>query len=103
LMLMLVAISSYPFQPRGLLLFFSWAVILSFVGIAMTVFVQMNRDAVLSSLNGTKAGQISWDREFVVRLFFYGVVPVLALLGAQFPESVGEIITRILPAAAGHP
>jgi len=103
LMLMLVAISSYPFQPRGLLLFFSWAVILSFVGIAMTVFVQMNRDAVLSSLNGTKAGQVSWDREFVVRLFFYGVVPVLALLGAQFPESVGEIIVRILPAAAGHP
>jgi hypothetical protein len=103
LLLMLVAVSSYPLQPRGLLLLFNWAVILTFIGIALLVFVQMNRNVVLSNLNGTKPGQINWDREFVFRLFFYGVVPILALLGAQFPESVGEIITRILPASAGHP
>jgi uncharacterized membrane protein len=62
LLLMLLAMSSYPFQPHDLLLLFNWAGILSYVGIAMWVFIQMNRDSVLSSLNGTKPGQLSWDR-----------------------------------------
>jgi hypothetical protein len=38
------------------------AVILAFVGIALWVFVQINRDDVLSNLNGTKAGTIIWDK-----------------------------------------
>ena len=103
LVLMLIAVSCYPLQPRGPLLLFNWVVILMFVGIATSVFVQMNRNVVLSHLNGTEPGRINWDSEFIFRLFFYGVVPILALLGAQFPESVGEIIKRILPASAGHP
>lgn len=103
LILLLLAVSFYPLQPRGIFLLFNWAVILSFVGIAMLVFVRMNRNVVLSTLNGTTPGQINWDREFVFRLFFYGAVPLLALLGAQFPESVGDFITRILPASGSHP
>ncbi len=67
--------SSYPFQPHDLLLLFNWAAILSFVGIAMWVFIQMNRDPVLSSLNGTKPGQLSWDRDFIFRILIYGIVP----------------------------
>ena len=102
LLLMLFAISSYPFQPHNLLLLFNWVVILSFVGIAMWVFIQINRDPVLSSLNGTKPGQISWDRDFVFRILTYGIVPILALLGAQFPQSVGQIISHIIPGEAMH-
>jgi len=102
LLLMLFAISSYPFQPHNLLLLFNWVVILSFVGIAMWVFIQINRDLVLSSLNGTKPGQISWDRDFVFRILTYGIVPILALLGAQFPQSVGQIISHIIPGEAMH-
>jgi len=102
LLLLLFAVSSYPFQPRNLLLLFNWVVILIVVCVAMWVFVQMNRDPVLSNLNGTKAGKISWDWEFFLRIFTYGVVPILALLGTQFPDSVGQILSRILPSEAMH-
>jgi hypothetical protein len=102
LLLLLFAVNSYPFQPHNFLLFFNWVVILSFVGIAMWVFVQMSRDPVLSSLNGTKAGKINWDWDFIFRILIYGIVPILALLGAQFPQSVGQIVSHLLPSEAMH-
>ncbi len=102
LLLMLFAVSSYPFQPHNPLLLFNWVVILSFVGIAMWVFIQMNRDPVLSSLNGTQPGRINWDREFIFRILIYGIVPILALLGAQFPQSVGQIVSHFVPSGAMH-
>lgn len=102
LLLLLFAVSCYPFQPRNMLLLFNWVVILVVVGLAMWVFVHMNRDPVLSNLNGTKAGKISWDWDFIFRIFTYGVVPVLALLGAQFPDSVGQVLSHVLPSDAIH-
>lgn len=62
----------------------------------------MNRNPILSYLNGTKPGQISWDREFVGRILVYGLVPILALLGAQFPDSAGQIVSHIIPNEAMH-
>ena len=102
LLLMLLAVSSYPFEPHDILLLFNWAGILAFVAIAMWVFIQMNRDPVLSSLNDTTPGQISWNKEFVVRIVMYGIVPILALLGAQFPQSVGQLVSHFIPGDALH-
>src|SRR5262249_5761694 len=102
LLLVLLAVSSYPFQPHDLLLLLNWAGILSFVGTAMWVFLQMNRDPVLSSLNGTKPGQINWNKEFIIRIVAYGIVPILALLGAQFPHSVGQVVSHFIPSEAMH-
>lgn len=103
ILLILFAVSSYPLQPHNQLMYFSWLVVLSFAGTALWVFVQMNRDPILSMLNGTTPGRITWDREFILRIFFYGVVPVLALLGAQFPDTIGQILSRFAPAGAMHP
>jgi hypothetical protein len=102
LLLLLFAVSSYPFQPHDLLLLFNWTGILTFVAIAMWVFVQMNRDPLLSSLNGTKPGQINWNKEFIIRIVVYGIVPILALLGAQFPQSVGQVVSHFIPSEATH-
>jgi hypothetical protein len=102
LLLTLFAVSTYPFQPHDILLLFNWTGILAFVGIAMWVFVQMNRDPVLSSLNGTKPGQINWNKEFIIRIVVYGIVPILALLGAQFPQSVGQVVSHFIPSEAMH-
>jgi len=102
LLLLLFAVSSYPFQPHDLLLLFNWTGILAFVGIAMWVFVQMNRDPLLSSLNGTTPGQIDWNKEFIIRIVVYGIVPILALLGAQFPQSVGQLVSHFIPSEAMH-
>jgi uncharacterized membrane protein len=102
LLLMLLAVTSYPFQPRNEFLFFNWVVILSFIGTVLWIFVQMDRDTVLSLLNGTEPGQVNLSRELVLRTFLYIGAPLLALLGAQFPESLGKIVS-LLTAAQGTP
>ncbi len=86
LILMLIAANVYPFQPHEPLLLFSWVSMLSVVVVTMLSFVQMSRDRVLSQLTGTTPGQLNLTRDFVVRVLIHGLVPVLALLGAQFPE-----------------
>jgi flagellar biosynthesis protein FlhB len=93
LLLMLLAVTSYPFQPRNEFLFFNWVVILSFIGTVFWIFVQMDRDTVLSLLNGTNPGQINFSRELMLRTLLYVAVPLLALLGAQFPESLRQILS----------
>jgi hypothetical protein len=75
---------------------------LSFIATVFWIFVQMDRDTVLSLLNGTEPGQINFSRELVLRTFLYLGVPLLALLGAQFPESLGKIIS-VFTAAQGNP
>ena len=103
ILLLLFAISSYPFQPHNLLLWFNSAIIIGFVAAALWVFVQINRDPILSNFNGTTPGKITWDKEFILRVVLYGVIPILALLGAQFPDTVGQIISYIAPAESVHP
>ena len=101
LLLMLLAVTSYPFQPRNEFLFFNWVVILSYVGTIFWIFVQMDRDTVLSLLNGGKPGQINISRELVLRSFLYIGAPLLALLGAQFPETLGKILSLLTTAQGG--
>jgi hypothetical protein len=102
LLLMLVAVTSYPFQPRNEFLFFNWVVILSFIGTVIWIFVQMDRDTVLSLLNDTKPGEVNFSRELVVRTLLYVAAPLLALLGAQFPESLRQILS-LFTAGQGSP
>ena len=101
LLLMLLAVTSYPFQPRNEFLFFNWVVILSFMGTIFWIFVQMGRDTVLSLLNGGKPGQINVSRELVLRSLLYIGAPLLALLGAQFPETLGKILSALTAAQGG--
>ncbi len=91
LLLMLLAISSYPFQPRELLILFSWAIVLIVVGTTLFIFVQMSRDNVLSLLSGTEPGQLTLSRDFVFRVLLHGVIPIMALLGAQFPNTIRQL------------
>jgi hypothetical protein len=102
LLLLLFSVSSYPFQPHNVLLLFNWIIILSVVGIAIWTFVQMRRDTILSYLNGTKPGQVNWDADLIFRILMYGIVPILALLGAQFPQSVRQLLSHIVSSGGMH-
>jgi len=93
LLLMLLAVTSYPFQPRNEFLFFNWVVILFFVGTVFWIFIQMDRDTILSLLNDTVPGQVNFSRELVLRTMLYVAVPLMALLGAQFPESLRQMLS----------
>jgi len=103
LFLMLMAISSYPLQPKNPFAYFCWFIIFAFVGVMLHMAIQMNRDAVLSCLNGTKPGEIHWDAGFIGRLVLLIVVPVLGLVGVQFPDTVSQILQWVAPGGSGHP
>jgi hypothetical protein len=102
LFLMLLAVSCYPLQPKNPFAYYNWFVILAFIGVAVHMAFQMNRDAVLSCLNGTKPGEIHWDAEFIGRILFLVVIPVMGLLGVQFPETIGQLVRWLAPSGSGH-
>ena len=93
LLLMLLAVSSYPFQPGDQLLLFNWAIILTAVVLTMVIFVQINRNSTVSLLTTGEPGKVTWNQDFIMKLLIYGVVPILALVGAQFPESLKSIVS----------
>ena len=90
-LLVLLAISSYPFQPAQLLLALSWIAILTLVGTTIVIFVQMDRDEVLSWLAKSTPGHLVFSREFLGRVATYGLVPLLGVTAAQFPD-VGRVL-----------
>jgi hypothetical protein len=93
LLLMLLAAISYPFQPREPLLLFSWVAILTSVVVTLFIFVSASRDKTLSLLAGTAPGKVKVTRDLVFRILIHAVVPVIALLGVQFPEAVRQIFS----------
>lgn len=89
LLLMLAALVTYPFQPQHFLSLLLWTFVLGTVGVTVMVFIQMNRNETLSRLARTEPGQVSFDRRFVSQIVIYGILPLLSLLAAQFPEVRG--------------
>ena len=101
LLLMLFAATSYPFQPREWILWLNWALILGAVFLTMIFFIQMNRNSIISHLTQTNPGRLDWNADFITRLLVYGVAPVLALLSAQFPDTLRQIVSWLGPAKGG--
>jgi len=85
----------YPAQPRQVLLGFSWTCIVASVVASVRVFIQMDRNEVISHIAGTTPNQTTWDLTFVSRLLLWVVVPLLSLFAAQFPE-VGRTLLQWL-------
>ncbi len=86
-LLLLLALASYAFQPRHLLMSTLWVVILSSAALALTVLVQMSQDELLSRISKTEPGKVDLlDRAFLFRVLTWAVVPILSLLAVQYPE-----------------
>jgi hypothetical protein len=95
MLLMLLAVTSYPFQPLQLLIDFNWMFVSSVAITILIVLVQMERDTVLSVLSDTTPGQITWNRDFVARIVIYVLVPVVGVLGAQFPSVTQALLSSV--------
>jgi hypothetical protein len=94
LLLLLMTVSSYPFQPQHLLTIFVWTVIVvGLVGIVY-VLVQMNRDELMSRISKTTPNKFTPDTDFFRGVATYAV-PLLGVLAAQFPE-VWDLIRSLL-------
>ncbi len=98
LLLILLTVPSYPFQPQRLLTMFAWVLVLMIVTGALYVSVQMNRSQVLSYITGSKANALTFDRTFVLALITYGAIPVFSLLATFFPGIGDSLFSWIEPA-----
>ncbi len=92
---MLLALSSYPFRQGATLVWMSWIALLAAIGLGVVVFVQINRDRILSMLSGTEPGRLNFNAELAGEFLLYAVIPVLTLLGAQFPHAFGSVFAWI--------
>lgn len=99
---MTLAVSGYPFPGHDTLLWFSWLVLLLVIATILAVFVDMNRDRVLSMLTGTTPGKLSWNSSFLFQLLIFGVIPILTLIGAQFPHALSGLLSWFSGFFAGN-
>jgi hypothetical protein len=54
------------------------------------VLVGFERDVVLSRLHHTTPGSIDFNWALIQRVAIYGVLPLIAVVGALFPEVAGS-------------
>lgn len=103
-LLLLAAISSYPFEPQRTLMTCIWILMGAVVFSGLYVFVQLDRDPLLSHIAGhpESAGHLTLNSAFGLRVALWVVVPLLSVLAAQYPDIANglafwvEPFTRVL-------
>ncbi|HEY6323807.1 MAG TPA: hypothetical protein VJA16_19875 [Thermoanaerobaculia bacterium] len=90
-LLVLVAASAYTFEPKGAVSLGLLALAAAEIFVAISVFVAMNRDTVLSLIAGNRPGEVTFDWHFVSSLLTFGLVPLLGLIGTQVPAA-GQLL-----------
>ncbi len=94
--LSVLSTSSYPFQGHRWIGAANAAVCLALGLGVVTVFAQMDRDAIMSRITDTKANELG--RTFFLRVAQYGVLPLVTLLSSQFPEVNRLLFSWLQPA-----
>lgn len=93
--LLLLSLSSYPFEPRLPLRSLVIALFLLIGAFVVVIYAQMHRDATLSHITDTEPGELGLD--FWIRIATFGVVPLLSLLASQFPGISNVMFSRLQP------
>jgi hypothetical protein len=96
-LLLLVTVSSYPFQPRQLFSLGAWIVIGSVSVACITVFLRFDRSTLLSRISRTEPGHFTMNGALALRVFTYVVIPLLSLFASQNPQVMHAIYRAIEP------
>jgi hypothetical protein len=102
-LLVLASHTWYPAQPRQMLMGFSWACILTTAAASASVFIQMDRNEIMSHISGTPVNRVTWDVAFISKLLLWVVIPLLSLFAAQFPEAGSALLQWLLPVQKALP
>lgn len=85
LILTLLALNSYPFQPAESLGTFTWLLLLAVVSLLGLVLLQMRRDPLLSGLAAGETGKLGWDTGLGKQAGLVIVAPLLTMLATKVP------------------
>jgi hypothetical protein len=98
---LLIAISSYPFQPQRFLQVCVWTILFLVVAGVISVYVWMEKNEFISRVSRTTPNQVSLDRTFLSNILAF-VIPLVGVVLTQFPffsDSLNQFlepITRVL-------
>ncbi|MET0390308.1 MAG: hypothetical protein ABW321_30330, partial [Polyangiales bacterium] len=95
--LLLLAITSYPFQPYRLLLTCIWVVVGSVVAVGLWVYLQLSRNALLRRMAQVKATGFEFSTGFALRIMSWAILPLLSVTAAQYPDVANFLFQLILP------
>ncbi len=94
-LLLLIAVSSYTFQPKGVVTLGLLVLVAGEIALALSAFVQMSRDTVLSLIAGNPPGEVTLDFHFLSSVVTFGVVPLVGLVATQVPD-IGQLLNSAL-------
>jgi hypothetical protein len=94
---LVLALNSYPFEPRGTLGSLSILLLMVILGVIGLAFTQIRRDATLSLITDTKPGELGSD--FWLKAAQFAALPLLSLLAAHYPEIGSFFFSWMEPAA----
>jgi hypothetical protein len=82
--LILLALTLYPFEPRPSIQIYLVATLVFIVTVVGLVFAQIHRDATLSHITDTKPGELGGD--FYLRMASFVALPLFTFFASQFPD-----------------
>lgn len=98
ILFLLAGLASFHFQPLKSVFVVLWAVIVLIVVWTVAIFVQMDRDSILSSISGTTPGQLNpLKSSLLPRVLTFAVPPVVALVLTQFPQVGQPLLSWLAP------
>ncbi|HXQ24732.1 MAG TPA: hypothetical protein VN812_23845, partial [Candidatus Acidoferrales bacterium] len=82
--------------PQRLILSMLGSTIIAVVVASLVVFVQVERDQVLSLIAHTKPNHITLNRGFTTMVLLYAALPLLAVIATYFP-ALGDLFSYLDP------
>jgi len=97
LLLMVVLLATYPIQPESILDAVYYLILGITVLSILSILFRMNREPILSRIAGTDAGVVNWDIHFVMNVVIFGGLPLLTLIGSEFPGARSFLFSWVDP------
>lgn len=97
LLLLLLTVLTYPFERQYSLMWMTEACMMAVVATAVVAFVQMETSEVLSRIQRTKPGELSFERPFVIKLVLFVLVPVFSVVAANVPAIGQPLFGWVVP------
>lgn len=95
---LLLGLGGFEFQPQRSVYVLIWSLISLLTAWTIMVFVQMDRDTVLSKIGNTTPGQVNLFRGGVLRqVLTYAAAPVITLIVTQFPQIAQPLLGWLDP------
>jgi DNA-binding transcriptional MerR regulator len=95
LVLVMLAINSYPFQPKQEIAWVVTGLFLAFSAGIIMVLAQMHRNPLLSRITDKEAHELG--ATFYLRVAGFGAVPLITWLATQYPSIGGLLYSIVKP------